>query len=300
MALPVEVELCEVGPRDGFQYEARPISIDLKVRIIERLIGAGLPRLQVASFVHPERVPQMADAEEVVSRLGVRGDVVLAGLALNMRGVERAIASGLKHIDLSIATHQAHSLENANMTVDAAVREAERMTKTALDAGMHVQVGLQTVFGYRRPGDTPLHNILSLCELFIAWGAEEISLGDTTGLAHPGLIRDYVGAVSGAMPQIPVVLHLHDTRGLGLANVLAALELGIRRFDASFGGLGGCPFIRGASGNIATEDVAYLLESLGFETGVKTEAVVACTLEMERFLQRQLPSKQARIIELSG
>ena len=300
MVLPGNISLCEVGPRDGFQYETKPIPTDLKVQFIEALIEAGLSRLQVASFVHPERVPQMADAEAVVTRLGSRDGVALAGLALNMKGVERAVSAGLHHVDLSIATHDAHSLDNANMTVDEAVREAERMTKTALDAGVRVQIGLQTVFGYRRPGDTPLTNILSLCELFVAWGAHEISLGDTTGLANPILIQQVTGAVQETVPNVPLVLHLHDTRGLGLANVLAAMEVGICRFDASFGGLGGCPFIRGASGNVSTEDLAYLAESVGVETGVQREAVVACTLKMERFLERRLPSKLARIAELAG
>lgn len=288
--------LCEVGPRDGFQYEEREIPTSLKVEIIRKLTAAGLRRLQVASFVHPRWVPQMADAEKVVEAvLPAPEGVEYAGLALNLRGVERAAAAGLPNVDISIATHERHSLDNANMTVEEAVREAEAMIDHAHALGLRVQMGLQTVFGYEEPGDTPLANVVDLCEMMVQWGVDEISLADSTGMANPVRIREYVAAVREQIGSIPLVLHLHDTRGLGLANVYAALQEGVDRFDTSFGGLGGCPFIRGATGNIATEDTAYMLEEMGIATGVNVGRVAACSIQMEEHLGHELPGKLHRL-----
>ena len=292
-----DVRLCEVGPRDGFQYEEKAIPTDLKVTMIRRLVAGGLRRLQVASFVHPGRVPQMADAEQVVEQLLPEPEgVTYAGLALNVRGVERAAASGLTTVDLSIATHDRHSMDNANMTVQEAMAEAERMVKLSHEKGLRVQMGLQTVFGFEAPGDTPVERVLSMCSTFARWDVDEISLGDTTGMANPLLIDKYVRQVQQEVGALPLVLHLHDTRGLGLANVMAGLETGVRRFDTSFGGLGGCPFIRGAAGNIATEDTAYLLESIGVPTGVDVHRVSACANDMAQFLEHSLPGKMHRIL----
>lgn len=288
--------LCEVGPRDGFQYEEREIPTSLKVEIIRKLTAAGLRRLQVASFIHPRWVPQMADAEKVVEEvLPAPEGVEYAGLALNLRGVERAAATGLANVDISIATHDRHSLDNANMTVDEAVKEAETMVDRAHALGLHVQMGLQTVFGYEEPGDTPLANVIGLCRRMVQWGVDEISLADSTGMANPVRIREYVASVREQIGTIPLVLHLHDTRGLGLANVYAALQEGVHRFDTSFGGLGGCPFIRGATGNIATEDTAYMLEEMGITTGVNVGRVAACSIQMEEHLGHELPGKLHRL-----
>lgn len=288
------MQLCEVGPRDGFQFEDKPIPTEMKVDVIRRLAAAGLPRIQVTSFVHPRLVPQMADAEDVVdalSDLRESGEVRLSALALNRRGVERAVEAGVKYLDLSIATNETHSRDNANMTVEEGGAEAEAMIDLALEAGMEVQLGLQTVFGYGAPGDTPLDLVTALAARFCAKPLESFSLADTTGLANPVLIREVVTAVQVISGDVPLVLHLHDTRGLGLANVTAALACGVRRFDTSVGGLGGCPFIPGATGNIPTEDTAYLLESMGIETGVDYAAVSAVARELEQFLGRQLPGR---------
>ena len=283
--------LCEVGPRDGFQYEDRIIPTDLKVEIIRGLAEAGLPRIQVASFVHPKWVPQMADAEEVVSRLQEIDGTLYSGLALNLKGVERAFNAGLPAVDVSIATHDEHSRDNANMSVDEALEQALEMVAAARRYGMEVQIGFQTVFGFREPGDTPIERVLDMIQPFTEMGVESISLADTTGMASPFMISDCVQAVRSVSGDIPLVLHLHDTRGLGLANVYEALRVGIDRFDTSLAGMGGCPFIKGAAGNIPTEDTAYLLASLGVETGVDMAGVARCSRRISAYLAKDYPGK---------
>ena len=297
MALPNHVQLCDVGPRDGFQSEDPFIPTDVKVDTITTLADAGVPRIQVTSFVHPEWVPQMKDAEAVCERLPERGDVVYTGLALNQKGLERAAAAGLTHVDLSIATHDAHSLHNANMTVDEAVTQAELMIAYAHAHDMRAQMGFQTVFGYRTPGDTPLDAVVDLATHFSQQDVASISLADSTGMANPRMIRERVRAVQSAIGDTPLVLHLHDTRGLGLANVYAALEEGVDRFDTSLGGMGGCPFIAGATGNIATEDTVYLLDQLGIDTGIDLQAVAQASLRIENVLYKEFPGTMHHLIQ---
>ena len=295
MSLPDRVKLCDVGPRDGFQFEDQFIPTDLKVEIIAALADAGLPRIQVASFVHPEWVPQMKDAEAVCEQLPERDDVTYAGLTLNQKGLERAHAAGLAQVDLSIATHDQHSRDNANMTVDEAVAQAEDMVRYAHEHGLQAQMGFQTVFGYQEPGDTPIEKVVEMSRHFAAMQVASISLADSTGLANPRMIKKRVRAVQAAIDDTPLVLHLHDTRGLGLANVYAALQYGVDRFDTSLAGMGGCPFIEGATGNIATEDTAYLLEGLGIETGIDRKAVAAASARIESFLGKEFPGKLHRL-----
>src|SRR6056297_2684417 len=193
--LPDHVDLCDVGPRDGFQFEETFIPTDQKLSVITALTDAGVPRIQVTSFVHPKWVPQMRDAEEICRRLPERDDVVYAGLALNQKGLERAHAAGLDQVDLSIATHDAHSQDNANMSVDEAVDQAVAMVEYAHAHGLQAQMGFQTVFGYREPGDTPLAQVVSMAERFAGMGVESISLADSTGMANPTMIQQRVRAV---------------------------------------------------------------------------------------------------------
>lgn len=300
MAFPSRVEVCDVGPRDGFQFEDQFIPTKQKVETITALADAGVPRIQVTSFVHPKWVPQMKDAEAVCEHLPEREGVTYAGLALNQKGVERALEAGLSHVDLSIATHDEHSQANANMSVKEAVSQAEDMVRYARDRGATVQMGFQTVFGYRAPGDTPLQKIREMSRHFATMGVESLSLADSTGLANPRMIEERVRVVQEALGEVPLVLHLHDTRGLGLANVYAALECGVRRFDTSLAGMGGCPFIEGATGNIATEDTVYLLEQVGIETGIDREAVGRASLNMESVLDKTFPGKMHRLMQRSS
>lgn len=290
MKYPDRTQICEVGPRDGFQFESIPIPTDLKIDVIRMLIDAGLPRIQIASFVHPGRVPQMADAEQVVAAFSGDSRSTLTGLALNERGVIRAAESGLQVVDLSIATNEKHGLDNAGVGVDEGAAQAEVMLLRAAKEGLQAQLGLQTVFGYAEPGDTPLDHVVALAGRFADFEPESISLADTTGLANPESIRRVVSAVR-AVVEIDIVLHLHDTRGLGIANIIAAMEEGVTRFDTSLGGLGGCPFIEGAAGNVATEDVVWAMDQLGVSTGVDLSKVAAASRRMAGHLGRKLTGK---------
>ena len=204
--------------------------------------------------------------------------------------VERAAAAGLDVVDLSIATNEQHGRDNANMGVEEGAAQAEAMLDRAAQLGLRAQLGLQTVWGYEESGDTPLALITELARRFAGRGLESFSLADSTGLAHPGAICRVVDAVAPLM-DAPLVLHLHDTRGLGVANILAAAGAGVCRFDTSLGGLGGCPFIPGATGNVATEDVVWALEASGYHTGVDMRAVASVTREVADFLGRKLPGK---------
>ena len=291
MQLPERVELCEVGPRDGFQLEDRFIPTRRKIEVIEALAEAGLRRIQVTSFVHPEWVPQMRDAEAVVAGLTERDDVAYTGLVLNEKGLERAHAAGLRHVDISLATSQQHSQDNVNMSLEEGLQQAEHMIEQARQEDLAVQLGFQTVFGYAEPGDIPLERVLGMIRRMSGKGLSSISLADTTGLAHPVMIQERVPLLQEAAGNVPIVLHLHDTRGLGLANVLAALQCGVARFDTSMAGMGGCPFIPGAAGNIATEDTAYMLEAMGIATGIAVPAVATLSRRMEAFLEKSFPGK---------
>lgn len=296
MSLPKHVTLCEVGPRDGFQFEPTPLSTALKIEVIQALAAAGLPEIQVTSFVHPKWVPQMADAEAVCAALPPREGVIYTGLALNRKGVERAHQAGLQHVDLSIATHPQHSRDNANMTVDEGLAQMLEMIALCRHYGLQARAGLQTVFGYESPGDLPMDRILEMSRQIVAAGVASLSLADSTGMANPVMIEQRVRAVQEVAGDTPLVMHLHDTRGLGLANVVAALGCGVDRFDTALGGMGGCPFIPGATGNIATEDTAYLLHAMGIETGIDVAKVAAVSRRMEGVLDKQLSGKMHRLL----
>ncbi|MDX1429178.1 MAG: hydroxymethylglutaryl-CoA lyase [Rhodothermales bacterium] len=291
MSYPESVDICEVGPRDGFQFEEKLIPTELKVEIIRELARAGVKRIQATSFVHPKWVPQMADAEDVISALADVEGTTLSALVLNLRGLDRARASGIRHVDVSIATNDRHSLDNTNMSAADALAQGEAMVEEAVAHGMLPQIGFQTVFGYETPGDTPVETVVEMASRFAAAGVESISLADSTGMANPTSIRTTVEAVKGVSGRVPIVLHLHDTRGLGMANIVAALECGVNRFDAALGGMGGCPFIPGATGNVATEDTVYLLDSLGVRSGIDMSAVAACSARLSAFLGKSFPGK---------
>lgn len=291
MTHAARVRLCEVGPRDGFQFERTPIDTATKIRALRELAAAGLPRIQATSFVHAGRVPQMADAEAVAEAvLGIPGPEWSA-LALNLRGVERALSAGFRCVDLSIATNESHARDNVGRTVEQGVDEAEVMLRAALDGGCRVQLGLQTVFGYAQTGDTPLELVTGIVRRFAGYPLESLSLADTTGRAGPEEIRRTVEAVAGAVPGVELVLHLHDTRGLGLVNIATAHAVGVTRFDTAFGGLGGCPFIPGATGNVATEDACWLFERMGLHTGVDRSAVAQVSRRLSSVLGRPLPGR---------
>ncbi|MEE8347967.1 MAG: hydroxymethylglutaryl-CoA lyase [Acidobacteriota bacterium] len=300
MNLPEKVNLIEVGPRDGFQAEKKPIPTDLKVEIIESLARAGMRQLQVTSFVHPKWVPQMADAEELCRKLAAAPDVQYRALALNKKGVERAHTAGITVLDLSISVSDTHSLKNANVGVDEAMSNLKEMVDLARQKGMQIRVGLQCVFGCSYEGPIPLDRILKMTEQLLSMQADMISLADTTGMANPLQVKQLLSQLLPMAEQTPLVLHFHDTRGAGLANLTAALECGVSWFDTALAGLGGCPFIPGAAGNIATEDTLYLLHSMGIETGIDLPRVAECSRRLEQFLGRTLPGKMYRLDSPAG
>ncbi len=293
-AFPKHVTLIEVGPRDGFQFEEKTVPTVLKLEIIMRLIDAGFKNIQVASFVHPGKVPQMADAETLLSSLAGIPGVAFSVLALNMAGVQRAISSKLAHIEVSISASNRHSLNNTGMSADAALKMGLKMVALSKRHGMHVRAGIQCAFGSGYGEAISGDQIAAMAKDLVTAGADELCLADTTGMATPLSIHQLLCSVRPMAGNLPIVLHLHDTRGLGLANVMTAMSCGVSHFDTAFAGMGGCPFIHGAAGNIATEDTLNLLASLNIETGLNLSKVAACSRDLDVFFGKHFPGKLYR------
>jgi hydroxymethylglutaryl-CoA lyase len=244
--------------------------------------------LQVASFVHPKLVPQMSDAEEIIANLPKRSDIVFSGLVLNAKGVERAAKTGLKHLAVSLSASETHSQRNARMTISAAKIEFQQMISVAKSAGITVRGGIQCAFGCRYEGAISEAVVLDLVRHHLDSGVEELALADSTGMGNPRQMRRLMTEVLAIAGDIPVALHLHNTENKGYANVFAALDAGVRQFDTAFGGLGGCPFIKNATGNIATEDTALMLHQMGFETEIDVAKISALSLDFQQFIGRDL------------
>lgn len=295
-AFPTRVHLTEVGPRDGFQNENQILPTALKLRLIEGLVEAGLKTIQVASFVNPKKVPQMADSEEIVRLLPKHTDVLFTGLVLNVRGMERALACGIPGIEVSVSASDTHSLRNAGMSRREAIASVNTMIRMAGHwPVVHLRVSIQCAFGYPGEREPQLDNLLEMADTMFGEGVGILCLADTSGMAHPMAIEQTIGGFLKHFGERSIALHLHDTRGLGLVNAYVALQMGIRHFDVSFGGIGGCPFVEGAAGNIATEDTLALLESLGIRSGVDPVRVGLCSWELSDVLGRPLPGKIYRL-----
>lgn len=288
------VEIIEVGLRDGLQNEALFIATETKLQIIDMLIAAGVKRMQVTSFVHPKRVPQMSDAEAVCANLPRGEGIEYSGLVLNSKGLERAKAAGLAVVDMSISASDRHSRKNANRSLAEARVEFGSMVRQARDYGMKIRGGIQCAFGCGEEGPVEMETVVDIAKNHVASGVDELAIADSAGVANPAQVSQLIAEVRSFAGDIPIILHLHDTRGLGLANVLAALNSGVRHFDTAFGALGGCPFISGASGNIGTEDTLFMLEGMGYVTGIERAKVAECSLLLERLLGRSLPGKMYR------
>ncbi|MGD9973197.1 MAG: hydroxymethylglutaryl-CoA lyase [Desulfatirhabdiaceae bacterium] len=289
---PKRVTLIEVGPRDGFQFESRIIPLNLKFEIVSRLIHAGLKEIQVASFVNPGKVPQMAEPEKLLAMLPQDAGVLFSGLTLNLKGVERAIQSGLTHIEISVSASDGHSRQNMGKSTETAMKSAKEMIRLALGSRMTIRGSIQCAFGWAEDPDIPVERIAAMASDFLSWGVQDISLSDTSGMAGPVDIMERLDEILPMAGNIPLSLHLHDTYGLGLVNVMTALPFGVNRFDVSFGGMGGCPFLKNAAGNIATEDTIGLMDTLNIQTGVDMISVAECSLMMEKFLEKRLPGKR--------
>jgi isopropylmalate/homocitrate/citramalate synthase len=278
--LPPRVTVYEVGPRDGLQNQPLSISTETKCRFINMLAAAGLPVVETTSYVRPGAIPQLADAEVVVSGLDRSRGSRFTALIPNMRGMERAAEADLDGIAVFTAASESFSRRNTNASVDETLERFAPVFAAANEARMWKRAYVSTAFGCPYEGDVDVAVVADVSERLAALGADEIAISDTIGVATPRQVVDVVGAVAQRVPMERLALHFHDTRGTALANVLAGLELGITTFDSSTGGLGGCPYAPGASGNLATEDLVYMLDGLGIETGVDLARVVEATASL--------------------
>jgi hydroxymethylglutaryl-CoA lyase len=277
------VSIREVAPRDGLQNE-QPVPTEAKVRLIDALSGTGVRRIEAVSFVHPKAIPQMADADEVWARAWHNPQVRYSALIPNTRGAERALAAGLREIEVVVSASDTHNRRNLNRSTQESLEDIAALIPLVHGAGATLEVIVATSFGCPFEGDIDPQRVAEIVARVRADGADRIAFGDTTGMATPRRVRDLLSAVR------PDLLHFHDTRGTGLANVLTALELGVTEFDASVGGIGGCPYAPGASGNIATEELVHMLEDMGIDTGIDLEALIEVAELAEKLLGRTLPS----------
>ena len=291
--LPTSVSLREVGPRDGLQNEA-PVPTEAKVRLIDALSETGVGRIEAVSFVHPKAIPQMADADEVWSRVQRRADVRYSALVPNLRGAQRALAAGFPEIEAVVSASDTHNRKNVNRSTEESLDDIAQVISTAHETGATCQVIVSTSWGCPYEGDVPESRVVEVASRAVRDGADTISFGDTTGMATPARVQRLIGMFRSAHPDVPLNVHFHNTRGTGLANVLAALELGVSDFDASVGGLGGCPYAPGATGNIATEELVHMVEDMGVATGVDLAAMIEAAGEAERIVGRTLPSQVLR------
>ncbi|WP_236932733.1 hydroxymethylglutaryl-CoA lyase [Geosporobacter ferrireducens] len=272
---PKNILVCEVGPRDGLQNEEKTLTVEQKVELIDRYVQAGAKIIEIGSFVHPKAVPQMADTDEVAKRIKRAAGVEYRALVLNIKGLQRAEAAGIQKAKLTVSASRAHSLSNLNRTPEEAVRGFEECAAYAAARGMTLSGAISTAFGCSMEGKVPLEQVISVIEAFQEIGVKELSLSDTTGMANPQQVYEYSLRVKEQFPDVIWNLHFHDTRGMGLANVMAGMMAGIVRYDSCFAGLGGCPFAPGASGNIATEDLVHMCHEMGIETGYDLDGIIS-------------------------
>jgi hydroxymethylglutaryl-CoA lyase len=287
--LPAEVSIREVGPRDGLQNED-PVPTDGKVRLLDALSGTGVGRIEAVSFVHPKAIPQMADADEVWARARRAAGVRYSALVPNSRGAQRALAAGFTEIEVVVSASDTHNRRNVNRSTAESLDDIAELIDLLHGAGATAEVIVATSFGCPYEGDVEPARVAGMVDRVVADGADRVAFGDTTGMATPRRVRELVGAVRDHQPTIPVLLHFHNTRGTALANLLTALELGVTEFDASVGGLGGCPYAPGASGNVATEEVVHMLHDMGVATGIDLDALLAAAALAEELVGRRLPS----------
>lgn len=277
------ISIREVAPRDGLQNED-PVPTDGKVELINALGATGVRRIEAVSFVHPKAIPQMADADEVWSRITRNPDVRYSALIPNTRGAQRALAAGFREIEVVVSASDTHNRRNLNRSTDESLDDIAGLIPLVHAAGATLEVIVATSFGCPYEGDIAPDRVAGIVARVRADGADRIAFGDTTGMATPRRVKDLLSEVR------PDLLHFHDTRGTGLANILTALELGVVEFDASAGGLGGCPYAPGASGNVATEEVVHMLHDMGHDTGIDLDRLIEAAELAERLVGRELPS----------
>jgi hydroxymethylglutaryl-CoA lyase len=289
--LPADVTIYEVGPRDGLQNEARMIPTDDKVTFIDALSETGLRAIEITSFVNPRWIPQLADGAEVSRRIVRRPGVVYSALVPNRQGLDTAVTAGMQEVAVFMSASETHNKKNVNKTIAATLAAFRDTVPPALAAGLRVRAYVSTVYGCPYEGAVDPGKAVELCHALRALGCYQVSLGDTIGVATPRQVRDVLSRVLADIPAPEVAVHFHDTRGTALANILVAVEMGITTIDSALGGLGGCPYAPGASGNVATEDVIYMLEGMGVRTGVNLDKLVDAARLASTLVGHEMPSK---------
>lgn len=287
--LPASVSIREVGPRDGLQNED-PVPTAAKVRLLNALSRTGVRRIEAVSFVHPRAIPQMADADEVWDAADKVDGVRYSALVPNTRGAQRALAAGFTEVEVVVSASDTHNRRNVNRSTEESLDDIAGMVGELHRHGATAEVIVSTSFGCPYEGDVDPVRVAGIVDRVVADGADRVSFGDTTGMATPRRVRDVLTRVRQRHPELPLLLHFHDTRGTALANILTALELGITEFDASVGGLGGCPYAPGATGNVATEEVVHMLHDMGIETGIDLDTLIEAAALAEEIVGRELPS----------
>jgi hydroxymethylglutaryl-CoA lyase len=300
--VPQAVRIREVGPRDGFQNEPETIPTERKVELIDALARTGLKRLEVTSFVRPDVIPQLADAADVLARIELPAEVAVSVLIPNERGLDRALAlytgaqedrerrPAFDEINVFLSASETHNRKNVNRSIAESLAGCERVLERAREAGLRCEGVISTSFGCPYEGHVPPARVLEIATRLVGAGAQEIAFGDTTGMANPRQVGELFALWREGLPEVELTAHFHNTRGQGLANVLAALATGIDSFESSFGELGGCPVPPGATGNIATEDLVSMLHEMGIATGVQLPALLACARRVQEILGRPLGS----------
>lgn len=291
MSLPSDVTMREVGARDGIQSLGIAIPTEVKIELIERIVAAGVRRIEATSFVHPKYVPQMADAEQVMQALRRVPGVSYEALVPNVRGAERAIATGVDRIELVVTASETFNQKNVRMSIAESFAQFADIMRLALDAKVPVNFGIGNVFGCPYEGDVPESRIFDLMRQSLDLGASEISLADTTGMGNPIQVERLATEALRIAGDVPIRLHFHNTRGMGLANVVAGLRAGVTTFDGSIGGLGGCPFAPRATGNVCSEDTVHMLHELGIRTGIDLPALIECARFAAQALDMELPGQ---------
>ncbi len=296
MPLPSRVKIVEVSPRDGLQNEKELISTDIKVELVDRLTAAGFPNIEATSFVSPKWVPQMADAADVMARIQRKPGVIYSVLTPNMKGLEGALAAKADEVVIFGAASEAFSQKNINCSIAESIARFEPVAEAARAAGVRLRGSISCALGCPYQGDVPIEAVVDVARRYVALGCDEIDVADTIGVGTPQRVRDVMTAVTQVVDPGRVSGHFHDTYGQALANILAALETGISIFHTSVAGLGGCPYAKGATGNVATEDVLYMLRGLGINTGIDFDAVVDIGQWMSSHLNRKGGSRAGNAV----
>ncbi len=286
-----EITVVEVGPRDGLQNISRAIPTEDKLHIVDTLIAAGLKEIEVTSFVHPKAIPQLADAEALLGLLPRPPGIHYWALVPNEKGAERAGRSQLHGITIVLSASESHNRANVRMSIAESLARMAGIVSIARSVGMQVRAGIATAFGCPYEGDVPPERVIEIAKRFVSLGVDYLLLADTTGMADPRQVVDVLTKVRAALPNVTLGVHMHNTRGAGMANVLAAWQIGITIFDSSIGGLGGCPFAPGATGNVCTEDMAHMFERMGVNTGIDLNALLEAARLTQDLLGFELPGQ---------